>query len=243
MLYHISVIVDKLYVNETLQRTICRPFTTLRPGCTPPPRPLAVNEGPLLPMKNCLLLMMTDAGVSVSSCSTSRLNITTQSHLATNRASDACSTSAAAAVATMPVIPFPGAFPAGFCGLSPAQLAPLQMYPPYIFMGFPLHPQLLQSYQVPTAEPLATYPSVNPAKRKSTQPMRAPRDEKMYRGSHTPTPTLQSVGHVAYLPIVTSPPAHDESRDRKHYVMTSSVDSRQGAREFDQDGALDLTKK
>lgn len=144
----------------------------------------------------------------------------------------------------MPLLSFPGDFPGGFCSLSPAQLAPLQMYPPYIFMGFPLHPQLLQSYSVPAAEPPATHPTVNPAKRKSTQPTRTPTDEKLRRTSDTTTSTVHSVGHLAYLPLVTSPPMHD----RKQLVMTSSgglgfTDSCQGAGEFDQDGALDLTKK
>jgi len=147
----------------------------------------------------------------------------------------------------MPLLSFPaGTFPAGgFCNLSPTQLAPLQMYPPYIFMGFPLHPQLLQSpYSVPPvagADPTATHPTANPAKRKSTQPTRAPADEKLRRSSTS----LHSAaaGHLAYLPLqVTSTPAHDRKQ------LTSSggrgfADSRQGVAEFDQDGALDLTKK
>jgi len=100
-------------------------------------------------------------------------------------------------------------------------------------MGFPLHPQLLQSYPVPTAEP---HPHA--AKRKSTHPMHAPTDEKIYR----PSDTLHSVRHVAYLPIVTSPPT-DESRDRKHSMMTSSLRRGSSDEDLDQDGALDLTKK
>jgi len=198
-----------------------------------------------------------DTGVGGTSTSSSTLHIdsTSPSRLITNRSSNhrphlhASSMSApAAAVATMPVMPFPaGAFPGGFCGLTPTQLAPLQMYPPYIFMGFPLHPQLLQSYPVATADPPPTRQPVNPGKRKLTHPMRAPRDEKLYRASDAASTAsnLHSVGHVTYLPIVTSPPMHD---DRKQIAMTSpgsrgSTDSHQGAGEFDQDGALDLTKK
>ena len=194
-----------------------------------------------------------DAGVKM----TSRINNTSQLHLKTNRTSNihrphpssrstSMSPPAAAPVATMPLIPFPGTFPGGFCGLSPAQLAPLQMYPPYIFMGFPLHPQLLQSYPIPTADLPATHPQTNPAKRKSTQPMSSPRDEKLHRQSDMTASgaAVHSVGHVTYLPIVTSPPRHDEPRDRKHSVMTSSGGSGSAdSRQFDQDGALDLTKK
>jgi len=115
-------------------------------------------------------------------------------------------------------------------------------------MGFPLHPQLLQSYSVaPVGDPPATHPAANPAKRKSTQPVRAPTDEKLRRSSSdvTSSTSLHSVaGHLAYLPLVTSPTTHD----RKQLAMTSSggrgiADSRQGVGEFDQDGALDLTKK
>ena len=181
--------------------------------------------------------------MSVTTCSTGRLHHTSQSHHNSNHRAHGHASSmspTAAPVATMPVLPLPGAFPGGFCSLNPAQLAPLQMYPPYIFMGFPLHPQLLQSYSLPAADSPATHPAVNPAKRKSTQPMRAPTDEKLQRTSDT----LHSVGHLAYLPLMTSPPTHD----RKQLLMTSSdeggfTDSRQGAGEFDQDGALDLTKK
>jgi len=201
-------------------------------------------------------MIVTDAGVKVS-CSAARLHNAPASHLNIARASHllpphqhSSSISATAApVATMPLLPFPGAFPGGFCGLSPAQLAPLQMYPPYIFMGFPLHPQLLQSYSVPTADSQATHQPGNPAKRTSTQPMDSPPRDKLYRMSDSATNTLHSVGHVAYLPLVTSPPTQVASRDRKHLpTMTSSggrgsSDSRQGAGDFDQDGALDLTKK
>ena len=189
-----------------------------------------------------------DVGVNMTACSTSRLHNLSQSHVAVNRTQNHRPSSSTAPVATMPLLPFPGAFPGGFCGLSPTQLTPLQMCPPYIFMGFPLHPQLLQSYPVAAADLPAPHQPANPAKRKSTQPMSSPSDEKVYRPSHT-RPALHSVGHVAYLPIVTAPPTHDESRDRKHLVMASSMggggsaDSRQGAGEFDQDGALDLTKK
>lgn len=188
---------------------------------------------------------------------TSRIINTSQSQIGTNRTSNihrphassrsaSLSPSATAPLATMPLIPFPGTFPGGFCGLSPAQLAPLQMYPPYIFMGFPLHPQLLQSYPMPTADLAATHPQTNPAKRKSTQPTSSARDEKLCRTSDTTTttPALHSLSHVAYLPIMTSPPAHHEPRDRKHSVMTSSGGSDSAdSRQFDQDGALDLTKK
>jgi len=173
--------------------------------------------------------MIADAVINVNSSSTARLDHPIQSHHSTERRSYPHP------LTTLPVLPFPGAFPGAFCGLSPA----VPMYPPYIFMGFPLHPQLLQSYAVPSAQP-----SANPAKRKSTQPMRSPSDEKFCRTSDT----LHSVGHIAYLPLVTSPPTHDASRDRKHLGMTSSggrgsTDVQQGDGEFDQEGALDLTKK
>jgi len=130
-------------------------------------------------------------------------------------------------LAAMPLLPVPGAFPAGFCA---SQLAPLQMYhPPYIFMGFPIHPQLLQSCAV--ANTAVTHPSANPAKRKSSEPLRS--SDKKSRRSFDPPPTANA---VAYLPLVTSPPA---ARDRKHFAMTSSAD----CRDLDQDGVLDLSKK
>lgn len=141
------------------------------------------------------------------------------------------SPTAAPVAAAMPILPFPGAF----CGLSSSQFAPLQMYPPYIFMGFPLHPQLLQSYP---AVPTVTHPPTNPAKRKLTSPPPcSPTHEKQYR---TPLPTTPAALHpVAYVPLLTTP-------DPKHLVMTSPVpsgDSHQGAPELDQDGVLDLSTK
>ena len=198
-------------------------------------------------------MVIADSVVDASAGSTGRLNNPARSHVGAEHRAAAAHSSAtpptAAPVATLPVLPFPGAFPGGFCGLSPAQLAPLQMYPPYIFMGFPLHPQLLQSYAVPSAEAPVTRHPTNPSKRKSTHPMHSPVDEKLSRTSDTLPNSLHSVGHVAYLPLVTSPATHDSSRDRKHAAMTSSggrdsaVVRQRAAGEFDQDGALDLTKK
>jgi len=186
------------------------------------------------------LLLVTD----VASSSSGRLghHPSTQ-HRATHAHSSttpiSAHASAAPALATLPLLPFPaaaGAFPGGFCGLGAP--APVQMYPPYIFMGFPLHPHLLQSYAAAAGVPesTVTHPAANPAKRKSTEPAaRSPGHEKLRRTSSYADGRLHSVAHAA-------------SRDRKQSSMTSSggrgcADVRQGATQFDQDGALDLTRK
>jgi len=146
-------------------------------------------------------------------------NDDTQRH-STTIISPPTAAAAVAPLATLPIFPYTAPFHAGaFCG----QLTPLQMtYPPYIFMGFPVHPQLLQSYPATSSE-IQQRPLNASKRRKSSEPLR-----------HNKPDASSSLHSAVCLPPLQS---------RDHTVVTSSSERRGSVyvRQVDDDGALDLT--